>query len=421
MSHQDCSLAASNETVGFSFPVGYEAFHEDQLFNFQLNRPYSLGYARREDLEEAGKRIGSFSDWRAEMHRQAERALAEDRLVNAAYYVRGIEIYTFPDDPDKETLYDRFVELFEGAFSDQGIRRVQIPYDGAWLPAMVVEPVSAALGAGWSDAGGGSSRTGAELSGAGAPLVGARGTILLHGGYDSFIEELYSLMRYFAAFGYRVIGFEGPGQGAARRKAGLPLDYRWERPVAAVLDHLELPDVTLIGLSMGGYFALRAAAFEPRVKRVIASGHAYDYRRVSRGTSLLEFFRDHLREFTNRLSRWKIRQGGMEAWNISHLMYVLDEDEPMAALDFAFSMNEKNLHSDRVTQDVLLLASREDHFIPFRLHREQLKRLPAARSVTDRVFTREDQAHNHCQIGNIGLALRVMQEWLESPVSEDQP
>lgn len=221
------------------------------------------------------------------------------------------------------------------------------------------------------------------------------------------------MMRWFADAGFRVIGFDGPGQGAARRKESLPLDWRWEKPVGAVLDHFSLDDVTLVGLSMGGYFALRAAALEPRVKRVIADGHAYDYRKVGRGTGILVFFHDHLRDFTNKLSMWKIRKGGMEAWNISHLMYVLDVDEPMAGLEFALELNEENLRSDRVTQDVLVLASRDDHFIPFRLHKEQLRRLTAARSVTDRVFTKEDRAENHCQFGNIGLALDVMRAWIE--------
>jgi hypothetical protein len=59
------------------------------------------------------------------------------------------------------------------------------------------------------------------------------------------------------------------------------------------------------------------------------------------------------------------------------------------------------------------LASKEDHFIPFRLHKEQLKRLTSARSVADRVFTREDHAHNHCQIGKMGLALEGMGEWID--------
>jgi len=370
---------------GFIFPVGYRRFQRDQLFNFQLNRPYSLGYARLEDLEEAGRRIRTFAEWKSEMLRLATQALSEDRLMNAAFYYRAAEFYTFPDDPDKESLYDRFSELFYRAFEEHGIERIRVPYGGTYLPAMAVGPQGM-----------------------------LRGTIILHGCYDSFIEEFYSMMRHFALSGFRIIGFDGPGQGAARRKAGLPLDFHWERPVGAVLDHLGLEDVTLIGLSMGGYFGLRAAAFEPRVKRVIASGHAFDYRKVARApaTAILVFFHDHLREFTNKVSRWKIGKGGMEAWSISHLMYVLGVNEPMAALEFALQLNEENLHSDLVKQDVLILASRDDHFIPFRLHEMQLRRLTAAKSVTDRVFTKEDHAHNHCQIGNIGLALRVMEEWL---------
>jgi pimeloyl-ACP methyl ester carboxylesterase len=310
----------TEDDFGFTFPIGYRSFHRKQLYNFQLNRPFSLGYARAEDLEEAGKRIESFDDWKAEMVRQANRAEEEGRLMHAAFHARAAEFYTFPDDPDKRTLYERFVELFREAFRDHPIERVRVRFESAWLPAMIVGPEE------------------------------PRGAIVLHGGYDSLIEEFYSLMRFFAAAGYRVIGFEGPGQGAARRMAGLPLDFRWEKAVGAVLNELDLDDVTLIGLSMGGYFALRAAAFEPRVARVITSGHAYDYRRVAPAAAvwMLEFFRDHLRGFSNRMSLRKIQKGGMEAWNISHLMYVTDLDEPMAALDFAFSMNEENLHADRV-------------------------------------------------------------------------
>jgi pimeloyl-ACP methyl ester carboxylesterase len=369
----------------FSFPVGYEPFHPKQLFNFQMNRPYSLGYARREDLAEAGSRIDSFPQWKTEMLRQAERAVLEGRIMNAAFHVRAAEFYTFPDDPDKSLLYDRFLELFSEAFSEHPIRRMGIPYGNASLPALEV-----------------------------APEGTARGTILLHGGYDSFIEEFYSMMRYFSGRGFRVIGFDGPGQGGARRREGLHLDSGWEKPVAAVLDHLGLEDVTLIGLSMGGYFALRAASFERRVRRVIASGHAYDYMRVAPAAAarLLVFFHDHFREFTNQMSWRKIRQGGMEAWNISHLMYVVGVEEPMAGLEFAMKLSEANLRSDRVNQDVLILASRNDHFIPFRLHREQLKRLPLARSVTDRVFTKADHAQNHCQIGNLGLSVQVMSNWI---------
>ena len=45
-----------------TFPVGYYQFHKDQVFNFQLNRWHSLGYARFEDMEEAGEEYADIVD-----------------------------------------------------------------------------------------------------------------------------------------------------------------------------------------------------------------------------------------------------------------------------------------------------------------------------------------------------------------------
>lgn len=41
----------------FKFPVGYHDFHKDQVFNYQMNRWYSMGYARMEDMKEAATNI----------------------------------------------------------------------------------------------------------------------------------------------------------------------------------------------------------------------------------------------------------------------------------------------------------------------------------------------------------------------------
>ena len=76
-------------------------------------------------------------------------------------------------------------------------------------------------------------------------------------------------------------------------------------------------------------------------------------------------------------------------------------------------LNEENLHSELVKQDVLILSGRKDHFIPFKMHKMQVKALTNAKSVTARVFTKEEHAQNHCQIGNIGLALDTMIDWIE--------
>jgi len=54
----------------FTFPVGYHEFHKDKTFNFQLNRWYSMGCARFEDMEEAGQKINSFEEWKIEMSKR---------------------------------------------------------------------------------------------------------------------------------------------------------------------------------------------------------------------------------------------------------------------------------------------------------------------------------------------------------------
>jgi len=104
-----------------NFPVGYEKFHKKQLFNFQMNRPYSFGYARFEDLKEVGPRIDSFKAWKREMLKLAEKAVSEGRLMNAAFYYRAAEFCTKSNEPDKEILYDKFIGLFYKAFEGAAV------------------------------------------------------------------------------------------------------------------------------------------------------------------------------------------------------------------------------------------------------------------------------------------------------------
>jgi pimeloyl-ACP methyl ester carboxylesterase len=371
----------------FTFPVGYHRFHKDQLFNYQLNRWHSLGYLRFEDVGEAGRRIRTFGDWKSEMIAMAERALSEGRLMEAAFFYRAAEFYTFQGDIAKDILYERFQDLFYRAFKGDEIERVKIPYGGAFLPAMNIPP------------------EGGE----------EKGTIVMHGGFDSFIEEFYSMMRFLSEHGYRVIAFEGPGQGGARSQGGLALDTEWEKPAKAVLDRFNLDEVTWLGISMGGYLCFRAAAFEARIKRVIALGIAYDYSQFPNIVAqlLMKLFFKHFRNFTNKMTLKKMEKDGMHAWSIGNLMYIAGKPTPMEAADVALSMNAKNLHSEKVTQDVLILTGREDHFIPFKMHDMQVKALTHARSVTAKVFTKAEQAQNHCLIGNMGLALETMTSWIE--------
>jgi pimeloyl-ACP methyl ester carboxylesterase len=372
----------------FIFPVGYHRFHKNKLFNFQLNRWYSLGYIKYEDLVEAGKRIRSFSDWRREMLNLAGKSITEDMSLRAAFYYRAAEFYLLDERSEKELLYEKFSNLFYQATQEDNIEKFIIPFNNSYLPAIKI-----------------------------SPSIQKKSTIVMHGGFDSFIEEFYSMMRYFCDHGYEVVAFEGPGQGNARRKYGLALDLDWEKPLKAVLDFFRLEDSTLLGISMGGWLCLRAAAFEPRITRVIATGHAINYMKSM--NTLLRWIHlwtmKHFKKFMDRMAEKKFlgNKESIPTWMVKHLMYITKKSKPLDALETYLDMNERNIHSELVKQDVLLLLGRNDHFIPFKMLELQKNALVIAKTVTTRIFTSEEHAENHCQTGNIGLSLDVMIKWIE--------
>jgi alpha-beta hydrolase superfamily lysophospholipase len=371
-----------------TFPVGYHRFHKSKSLNFQMNRWYSWGFARFEDMAEAGRRISSFEEWPTEMLKLAEIAVSEGRLMNAAFYYRAAELLMTREDPEKELLYDKFIDYFNMAFQSDEIERFEVRYDGSYLPAMRVGPA----------------------------CEEAKGTLVLHGGFDSFIEELYSVMRHLSGLGYEVIAFDGPGQGAARKKYGLAFDHEWEKPVSAILDHFSLDDVTLIGVSMGGWLCLRAAAFEPRIKRVIASSVSFDVLQYTNiiGRQLAKLLFSKCRTFVSNAIVKKMKKDPQYSWFVNNLMYITNKETPIEGFDVLLQLNEENLSSGLITQDVLILTGRNDHLVPFKMHGLQVKALTNASSVTERVFTAKDKAQNHCQVGNMDLALQEMSNWIET-------
>src|ERR1700682_3062784 len=86
------------------------------------------------------------------------------------------------------------------------------------------------------------------------PQAESGGTLVVFGGFDSYVEESLPMLATMVDAGHRVIAFEGPGQGAALEDHGLPMIAEWERPVAAVLDHYRLFDLNVLGAyPRGGY------------------------------------------------------------------------------------------------------------------------------------------------------------------------
>jgi hypothetical protein len=166
---------------------------------------------------------------------------------------------------------------------------------------------------------------------------------------------------------------------------------------------------------LGGWLCLRAAAFEPRIKRVIAHSVSFDVIQYTNivGQKLGKLFFRKFRKFTNNAMVKKMKKNLQYSWFVNNLMYITNKEVPIEGFDVLLQLNEENLHSDLVKQDVLVLTGRKDHLVPFKMHNLQIRALTNARSVTGRVFTIEDNAQNHCQIGNIGLALDVMVKWID--------
>jgi pimeloyl-ACP methyl ester carboxylesterase len=104
------------------------------------------------------------------------------------------------------------------------------------------------------------------------PGVGRRPLALLIPGLDSTKEEFFRLENLFLARGMATLSLDGAGQGEGGY--ALPMRHDYEVAVSAILDavadrdQLDLDRVGAVGVSLGGYFAPRAAAFEPRIRAV---------------------------------------------------------------------------------------------------------------------------------------------------------
>ena len=88
----------------------------------------------------------------------------------------------------KVDRFGRYREPSDAALTDSGAVRHDVAYAGASLPAYRLEAFGRR----------------------------SQGTVLLHGGFDSLIEEFFAIWQRIAAAGLDVIAFEGPGQGGAR-------------------------------------------------------------------------------------------------------------------------------------------------------------------------------------------------------------
>jgi dipeptidyl aminopeptidase/acylaminoacyl peptidase len=221
------------------------------------------------DFEEVTASLGSWNDWcgawsaRAATHEQLGRdALARGKRISAGEHLQRAGVYyhfakfLFVHDlVQMKAAHMKAVECRKLALPDLTPpgERVAIPFEGKTLYGILRKPAGVAK-----------------------PPVMA-----MICGLDSCKEETDAYEAPYLARGIATLVFDGPGQGEAEYDFAIRGNY--ETAVKAVLDvietraDLDAARIGLWGVSLGGYYAPRAAAFEPRVRACTALSGPYDF------------------------------------------------------------------------------------------------------------------------------------------------
>jgi pimeloyl-ACP methyl ester carboxylesterase len=376
-------------------PLGQGRFFRSQTYHFQALRalteaPY--GGADIGEVLETVKRIHEgdtdswFQEWEATAARVAAFAAATrdpiskgNAYLRAHNYLRTAEFLLAPADPRRDASWQQSKAHFFHGLEALEVHHTafSVPYGGGELRCLFYP--------------GPDSR-------AHKPLI------VFVGGFDSTMEELYTmLVRAANDRGYAVLTYEGPGQGDALRTHGLRFEPTWERPTAAVLDtflerHPWSAPIVLVGMSMGGYFAPRAAAFESRVHGVVAFDTFFDVGETAQRYAAL--VKDPIASATPDF-RWaddnaKWTLGSRDMADTARILsaYTL---QPVAHL---------------IRQHVLILAAGEDHFVPLHQTRRFQESLVNARSIRTHVYDRPSGGAEHCQLGAVTLWHAHFFDWL---------
>jgi pimeloyl-ACP methyl ester carboxylesterase len=394
--------------------VGQGRFFADQTYHFQtlrvLNDVASDGADIAEVLEtikhiRSGDEQGWFRAWSDTGDRVTRLAAATtDRiakgraLLRAHNYHRTAEFFLGADDAQRPQSAAKNIRSFYAGLDELGVayQKIHLAYgEGHHLDAVYYPAAEAAP---------------------------ERPLIVLGGGFDSTLEELYFfLVKDAHDHGYAVLTYDGPGQGAALRDQGLTFTHEWEKPTTAMIDaflagHSRPRKMVLVGTSMGGYLAPRAAAFDERFDGVVAYDVLFDMgATAARYVPAAAFWlRDHgFGAVVDLMIRARAASSPGFAWAIGNSMWTLGTRHP---LDSVMALQKYTLAgvAQRIKGDVLILAGAEDHFVPVEQVAQFEQALTAARSVTTRIYDRASGGAEHCQIGAQTLWHADFFDWMSA-------
>jgi pimeloyl-ACP methyl ester carboxylesterase len=320
---------------------------------------------------------------------------ASSAYLRASNYYRTAEFYLREDpanDPRVAAMSARAIETFRAAPEIQANwSQVNIPYEGI------------------------------ELSGYYLNVSGDEPgpTLVAHGGYDSTVEEMFFAVGEAARrHSWNCLIFEGPGQGAALRINKLPFRPDWEAVVTPVLDfalHLRGVDpgrIALLGMSMGGYLAPRAAAFDKRIAACVAYDGVFSMALAlpdAPGLSALQRGSDEWFAAMDNLIAHRAQLPSSTRWAISNGLWVLAATTAREFVD-AFTKYDLTPVVEQITCPTLVCAAEADQFFK---GQPQLLYDALRCPKTLLKFTAAEGAEEHCHEGALTLFHQRLFDWLD--------
>jgi alpha-beta hydrolase superfamily lysophospholipase len=360
---------------------------------------------------------GDYDSWHDEWLATADRVAAEaekmlanghrisarDGLMRANNYYRSAEFFLHgnPDDPRIDHAYNRARQCFHtaAALFDPPIEPVEIPYEGTVLHGYFYRA------AGSHDD------------------TAPRPTMIMHSGFDGTCEELHWIGAAAGQErGYHVLTFDGPGQPAARHLDGLVFRPDWENVVTPVISWLlgrpgvDPTRVGLLGLSMGGLLAPRAAAFDHRLAACVAMDGLYDL-----GITVTEnmpgaraeaeaVLRAASAPEADAMIEQLMSSSPNIRWAATHGQYVMGADSPRAFLASYLDYTLADGIAEQITCPTLVCDAEEDIFFDGQ-PKLLFEHLTCEKTLLD--FTAAEGAGAHCQSGGQRLAFGRIYDWLD--------
>ncbi|WP_163508129.1 alpha/beta hydrolase family protein [Fodinicola acaciae] len=396
-------------------------FEDDAQFWFETLRVFghaAYGGADFGEVVTTASRItaGDYDSWHDAWLATADRLAAEARRsrpvtarelnMRASTYYRCAEFFLHgnPADPRIANAYDRSVECFRSA-TDESVQPVEIPYEDTVLRGYFYR----------------------------APGTESKPLLVMHNGFDGAAEEMHFFGAAAAAErGCHALTFDGPGQPSAIHRGGLVFRPDWENVVGPVLDFAVAqpgvdPDrIALLGLSLGGMLAPRAAAYEPRLAAVIAVDGVYDA--AAAITSMLPFSREELLRRTRADSDPDLdaiftrarSQNPTIRWAMDHGRYVVGAGSDREFVAKYLDYHLRDGVAERISCPALVCAAADDLFFA---GDEKTKGQPEllyehlTGPKTMMSFTAEEGADAHCHVGAQRLAAGRIYDWLEATLA----